>query len=471
MRSSTSLPTRCATSSTSSFSTRPCGPCVPWSCPPCPASITMRPTLSPNARVSELPPVEVRLAPLLNSPGNGAGGADAASPAGSVLRAAGWAGRGSAGELTGSASGVALVLGEGEVARLFGSGSDCVLSTGLAGQSSTKAGFPAPGGLTAGATGGGSSALIGVGGFGAGSAGSGGLGMGMVGSRGPCPGRISMIRRYGLESCDVLISTAPVKSTTTRVVPGLVSATRTRCTNLSLIWLNQIRQTSIRGRAFRISKYTRSGLCRRSVRNLKSPDTSMAMRVTSDSDQLRMAVTVCREARSLCANNTVTEIASAAKGFITSRLSRNVTHGTVRLDYFHDVSGTSFPGVDSLRRRGRHDGFGGRGLFGLLQLPPHLQYVIPGFGKRRHSAVACDRGFAGIVSGQRQRVIFAVKIEQIAQIFGAALNILDGVEDIADAEAARSSRDQLHQSQRPFIRNRVRIIVAFHFDYGMDQLW
>ena len=78
MRSSISLPTRSATSSTSSFSSRPCGPCVPWSWPPWPASITMRPTLRPSARVSELPPVDVRLAPLLNSPGSGAGGADAA---------------------------------------------------------------------------------------------------------------------------------------------------------------------------------------------------------------------------------------------------------------------------------------------------------------------------------------------------------------------------------------------------------
>ena len=44
----------------------------------------------------------------------------------------------------------------------------------------------------------------------------------------------------------------------------------------------------------------------------------MAMRVTSSSDQLRIAVTECREARSLCANNIVAEIASAAKGFIAS---------------------------------------------------------------------------------------------------------------------------------------------------------
>src|ERR1035437_8569390 len=50
----------------------------------------MRPTLSPSARVSELPPVEVRLAALLNSPGKGGGGAGAAGTGGSALRSANW---------------------------------------------------------------------------------------------------------------------------------------------------------------------------------------------------------------------------------------------------------------------------------------------------------------------------------------------------------------------------------------------
>src|ERR1035437_10302667 len=50
----------------------------------------MRPTLSPSARVSELPPVEVRLAALSNSPGKGGGGAGAAGTGGSVLRSVGY---------------------------------------------------------------------------------------------------------------------------------------------------------------------------------------------------------------------------------------------------------------------------------------------------------------------------------------------------------------------------------------------
>src|ERR1035437_2841974 len=167
----------------------------------------------------------------------------------------------------------------------------------------------------------------------------------------------------------------------------------------------------------------RSGLCSRSERKWKSPDTSTAMRVTSASDQLRMAVTGCKETRSLCANNIVAEIASAASGFIASRLSRDVAHGTVRLDYFHDVGGTRFGGLDGLGRRGRRNSFGRNGLSGQLQLAPHQDQVILRFGERRHSAVACHRAFAGIVSRQRQRVVFAVKIQQIAQIPGPALDV------------------------------------------------
>src|SRR6267143_3983243 len=45
-----SLPTRSATSRHKSFSMRPVGPMVPVSCPPCPASMTMRPIFKPRAR-------------------------------------------------------------------------------------------------------------------------------------------------------------------------------------------------------------------------------------------------------------------------------------------------------------------------------------------------------------------------------------------------------------------------------------
>src|ERR1019366_959942 len=194
------------------------------------------------------------------------------------------------------------------------------------------------------------------------------------------------------------------------------------------------------------------------------------MRVTSSSDQLRMAVTECRDARSFCANNIVAEIASAASGFIPWRLPRDVAHGTVRLDYFHDVGGTCFLGLDGLRRRGRPNSFGGTGLLGQFQLPPHQGHVILSLGERRHPAVARHCAFAGIVCRQRQRVVVFVKIEQVAQIFGPALDVLNRVEGIADAETPRRGGNQLHQSQCALTGNRVRVVVALHFDHRMDQL-
>src|ERR1035441_7692449 len=118
------------------------------------------------------------------------------------------------------------------------------------------------------------------------------------------------------------------------------------------------------------------------------------MRVTSVSDQLRMAVTECTAARSFCANNIVAEIASAASGFIAWRLSRDVAHGTVRLDNFHDVGGTSFGGLDGLGRRGSRNRFVGSGLPAYPQCPPQKDHVFWGSGDRRPPAVARDRAFA-----------------------------------------------------------------------------
>src|SRR5579863_1729342 len=53
------FPSRSATSRHKSFSISPVGPIVPVSWPPWPGSITMRPILSPNTRVSECSPLRV----------------------------------------------------------------------------------------------------------------------------------------------------------------------------------------------------------------------------------------------------------------------------------------------------------------------------------------------------------------------------------------------------------------------------
>src|SRR6516165_899084 len=54
-----SLPSRSATSRQRSFSISPVGPIVPVSCPPWPASITMRPIFNPSVRVNVACPSRV----------------------------------------------------------------------------------------------------------------------------------------------------------------------------------------------------------------------------------------------------------------------------------------------------------------------------------------------------------------------------------------------------------------------------
>src|ERR1035441_9381834 len=133
----------------------------------------MRPTLSPSARVKELPPVEVRLAALPNSPGKGAGGADAVGTGGSALRAAccpavrgcggaskGCVGSDSAGAGLDSAAGgldlaggAELDLTGGAVRALTGTGSASALRTGGSGLGCTVGGSTSSAGLPDGAVG------------------------------------------------------------------------------------------------------------------------------------------------------------------------------------------------------------------------------------------------------------------------------------------------------------------------------
>src|ERR1019366_2970996 len=142
----------------------------------------MRPTLSPSARVSELPPLDVRLAALLYSPGRDAGGLDAVGTGGSALRDAccptargcggtskGWVGSDSAGagldsasagvdfvggtDLAGGADlattgGVLLGMTGGESASAFRTGLSVLGLTGGGSASALRAGaLPSTAGL------------------------------------------------------------------------------------------------------------------------------------------------------------------------------------------------------------------------------------------------------------------------------------------------------------------------------------
>ena len=111
----------------------------------------MRPTFRPSARVRELPPLDVRLAPLLNSPGAGAATVGWMTGIGSVGSAAGGeARRASAVRSTGSTGGAALAFTTGTFRSLSGNGSGSAFSTGASTFSSNGGGCTAGAGLPAG---------------------------------------------------------------------------------------------------------------------------------------------------------------------------------------------------------------------------------------------------------------------------------------------------------------------------------
>src|SRR3954453_23623478 len=137
----------------------------------------MRPTFKPSARVRELPPVDVRLAPLLNSPGAGAGwimgiGSVIDAAGGEVLRA-------SAVNFAGSTGGGALAFTTGTFRSLSSNGSGSALSAGASTFSSSGGACTAGATLLAGASDFGTSARIAGGGFPAGAAGP----LGITGER------------------------------------------------------------------------------------------------------------------------------------------------------------------------------------------------------------------------------------------------------------------------------------------------
>src|SRR5689334_12610618 len=133
----------------------------------------------------------------------------------------------------------------------------------------------------------------------------------------------------------------------------------------------------------------RSGLCRRSVRISKSPVTSTATRVTSESDQCRRAVTVLKPVCEACAASIVDDIASVAISLISPFSSRYVTHCSV--GFHHCLYRRRRIRIARRRLRFPSDG-GGRLLSrrSLLDMLRDRLHVVPGLAIWGHSAVLGD---------------------------------------------------------------------------------
>jgi len=104
-----------------------------------------------------------------------------------------------------------------------------------------------------------------------------------------------------------------------------------------------------------------------------------------------------------------------------------------------------------------------------LEIAGHPHHVIARFGVRRDAVVPIDRILAGVICGDRSRVVVFVIVEEEFEVPDTALDVFACVERIRHPEAPGSGRDQLHHSQRAFRADRPRVVVAFSANHGMDE--
>src|SRR5690606_22709553 len=84
-----------------------------------------------------------------------------------------------------------------------------------------------------------------------------------------------------------------------------------------------------------------------------------------------------------------------------------------------------------------------------------------GLAVGRHALVAVNRAFAGVVAGRGQGEVAVEALQQPAQVFDAAADVLRRIVGIGDPEPARGGRHQLHQALRPGARERVGVERGF----------
>src|ERR1035438_5700813 len=133
----------------------------------------------------------------------------------------------------------------------------------------------------------------------------------------------------------------------------------------------------------------------------------------------------------VCARSSDTGTVSAAISVIS--LASGVPDDAGGADDLLDVARRLGHGL------GRRRGLGsGRGrllrLAGELDRAPHLDHIVACFREWRHAAIFLDSRFAGIVSRDRQGVVAVIKIQQVVKVFGAALHVIEGIENVGHAE-------------------------------------
>jgi len=105
---------------------------------------------------------------------------------------------------------------------------------------------------------------------------------------------------------------------------------------------------------------------------------------------------------------------------------------------------------------------------GFIIMPAHLIHVVLRLPVRRDPFVLVDCARPRIVCSQREPVVL-VETLKVLQILDACFDILARIEAVVHAEHTGRRRSQLHQPFGTLGRNGIRIVIALHFDHGMDQ--
>src|SRR3989304_644553 len=97
--------------------------------------------------------------------------------------------------------------------------------------------------------------------------------------------------------------------------------------------------------------------------------------------------------------------------------------------------------------------------------------VLLSLGVRWNSAVAVHREVAGVVGSECQRQIPPVAENQTAQVSNSPVDILPGIEDVADAQDGGGLGHELHEALGPLARDRPRVKPGFDLNDRLDEAW
>src|SRR5579883_2867717 len=109
-------------------------------------------------------------------------------------------------------------------------------------------------------------------------------------------------------------------------------------------------------------------------------------------------------------------------------------------------------------------------LFPAVEVFNHARDVGASLRVWGHSAKLLDPLRPRVVGGQRFERIALVTVQQLAQVFRACVHVGGRIPDVADPEAGRGSRYQLHEPRSALGRHSLGVETTFRSYYAGDKV-